>query len=438
MATLAYSRKKRQLKQLSVKLQAALLEKQENNNYVQKLISKIKTLLNELKQAVSVNELKKALGAVAIFFGIAATQSVSAQTFAPPVNNPFGLDSVAYYSMPAFADLDGDGDLDLLVGEEYGRMQYFQNTGTASSPQFAAPVLNPFGIKDSSYFYLKPTFVDIDDDGDQDLFLGDFYNAGGTGFKFLKNSGTATSPQFDAPVTNPFGANVLGITTLPTFVDLDGDGDFDLMVGGILGTMEYFENTGSKSAPQFGASQVNPFGLTNTYYFADPAFADLDNDGDMDLLVGEYYGVLQYFENTGTAAAPQFAAPQANPFGLSATYDSAFPVFADLDNDGDKDLLVGEYGGAMQYFKNTSPGVGLSETPAFEMAMFPNPATTYFDLSSDTEVSKVEIMDVSGKIVSQQLNPSSRVSVEALPTGAYLVKVYDRDEQAVVQKLYKH
>ncbi len=47
-------------------------------------------------------------------------------------------------------------------------------------------------------------------------------------------------------------------------------------------------------------------------------------------------------------------------------------------------------------------------------------------------------MDVSGKIVSQQLNPSSRVSVEALPAGAYLVKVYDRDEQAVVQKLYKH
>ena len=157
----------------------------------------------------------------------------------------------------------------------------------------------------------------------------------------------------------------------------------------------------------------------------------------MDLLVGEYYGNMQYFKNSGTKTAPMFDAPAANPFGLSATKYYAFTAFADLDNDGDMDLLVGEYYGAMQYFKNTSPGVGLSETPAFEMAMFPNPATTYFDLSSSTEVSKVEITDATGRIVSQHLNPSNRISVESLPAGAYLIKVYNRDEQVVVQKLNK-
>ncbi len=436
MATLAYSRKKRQLKQLSTKLHNALLEKQDND-YVQWLIVKIKSLLNELKQAVSINDLKKALGAVAVFFGLAATQQANAQSFLAPVTNPFGLDSVVTYAMPAFADLDGDGDLDALIGEEYGVMQYFENTGTATSPQFAGPVANPFGIKDSSYFYLMPSFVDIDDDGDMDLFLGDFYSPYGAGLRFLKNSGTATNPQFDAPVSNPFGVSGLGISTLQTFVDLDNDGDFDLFVGEAYGTMKYFENTGTKTAPQFGVPQTNPFGLTSTYYFAAPAFADIDYDGDMDLMVGEYYGGLQYFENTGTRTAPQFAAPLANPFALQATYYVAFPTFADLDNDGDMDLIVGEYSGSMQYFENTTPGASLADQPAFEMKMFPNPATAWFELEMENEPARVEIMDATGKVVARHLNPENKISVEALPPGAYLVKVYNRDEQVVTQKLNK-
>ncbi len=434
MATLAYSRKKRQLKQLSDKLHTALLDKQENQDYIQKLISKIKTLLNELKQAVSVNDLKKALGAVAIFFGIAATQSVSAQTFAAPVANPFGLDSTVYNAIPAFADLDGDGDMDLLVAEYYGGLQYFKNTGNKTTPQFAAPVSSPFGISATTGYFFKPEFADLDGDGDMDLMLGEPVTGN---LLYLQNTGSKTSPAFAAAVSNPFGLTGNAPLNFQTIVDLDGDGDLDILSGEYGGGFKYYQNTGTKTAPMFAAPVSNPFGLSNVYYFGTPSFADLDNDGDMDLLVGEYYGDLQYFENTGSKTAPAFAAPVANPFGLSATYYYAFPAFADLDGDGDLDLLVGEYYGVMQYFKNTSPGIGLSETPAFELAMYPNPATTYFDLTSNTEVLKVEIMDAAGKVVSQQLNPSNRISVDGLPGGTYLVKVYNRDEQAVIQKLNK-
>ncbi len=434
MATLAYSRKKRQLKQLSDKLHTALLEKQENQDYIQKLISKIKTLLNELKQAVSVNDLKKALGAVAIFFGIAATQSVSAQSFGAPVAKPFGIDTLASYAFPTLGDLDGDGDLDLLVGEEYGVMQYFKNTGTKTAPQFAAPIPDPFGISLPTPYASTAVLVDIDGDGDLDIMAGDIY---GGNFKYLKNSGTKTAPQFDAAVLNPMGLSATGYFAFPSFADLDGDGDLDMLAGVYGGVLAYYQNIGSKTAPSFAAPVSNPFGLSNVYYFGSPAFADLDNDGDLDLLVGEYYGNMQYFKNNGTKTAPTFAAPSANPFSLTASNYFAFLAFGDLDNDGDMDLMVGEYYGVLQYYKNTSPGVGLSETPAFEMAMYPNPATTYFDLTSNTEVLKVEIMDAAGKVVSQQLNPSNRISVDGLPAGTYLVKVYNRDEQAVIQKLNK-
>ena len=85
------------------------------------------------------------------------------------------------------------------------------------------------------------------------------------------------------------------------------------------GTCEQVQNTGTNTAPAFAAPVNNPFGITATYQYAFPSFTDLDNDGDYDLAVGEYYGAIQYFENTGTAMAPAFAAPVSNPFGLNAS-----------------------------------------------------------------------------------------------------------------------
>ncbi len=165
----------------------------------------------------------------------------------------------------------------------------------------------------------------------------------------------AVTPSFAAPVQNPFGLTATYYYAFPAFADLDGDGDMDLLASDGSGNFQYFQNTGTVNAPAFAAPVQNPFGLTATYYYAFPAFADLDGDGDMDLLAGEYYGNFQYFQNTGTVNTPAFAAPVQNPFGLTNTYNLALPAFADLDGDGDMDLLVGEAYGNFQYFQNTTP-----------------------------------------------------------------------------------
>ena len=233
MKQIHYSRKRRQLKALAERLQYFLThEREENLIQVKKLVSKIKTLLKELVRVFSGVDLKKILGAAAIITGIAFTNPISAQSFGPPQVNPYGLIPTLQLAIPAFADLDGDGDMDLLVGEYYGAMQYFENTGSASNPQFAAPVKNPFGLDSVAGF------------------------------------------------------------AVPAFADLDGDGDMDLLVGEYNGGMQYFQNTGTASSPQFATPQMNPFGLTSVYYDAFPTFADLDGDGDMDLLVGELYGAI--------------------------------------------------------------------------------------------------------------------------------------------------
>jgi len=62
---------------------------------------------------------------------------------------------------------------------------------------------------------------------------------------------------------------------------------------------------------------------------------------------------MQFYENTGTITAPLFAPPQQDPFGLIPVQQYAWPAFADIDNDGDPDLFEGVYYGNMLYYENT-------------------------------------------------------------------------------------
>tara|TARA_R110002072_G_scaffold301227_1_gene480577 strand:+ start:4037 stop:5329 length:1293 start_codon:yes stop_codon:yes gene_type:complete len=382
---------------------------------ITQLLQKIRRLIAELVLVVAPDRMRKIIGTAIILLGISSTSSFG-QSFLPPVANAFGLTNTYNLALPAFADLDNDGDLDLLVGESYGVMQYFQNMGTSVSPQFAAPIANPFGL-DSTYYIAFPTFADLDNDGDLDLLVGEYYGA----MQYFQNTGTSASPQFAAPVANPFGLTSVYQFAFPTFADLDNDGDFDLLVGEYYGVMQYFQNTGTATAPQFAAPVANSFGLTSTYQYAFPTFADLDNDGDLDLLVGEYYGAMQYFQNTGTTVVPQFTSPITNPFGLISVYEISTPVFADLDNDGDFDLLVGSYGGSLPYFENDSV-VGLAENSIINATLFPNPVTSMLTIESEDNVSKIEITNSEGKIVAT-FNSSNSVNVSDLKTGFYIANI---------------
>jgi len=285
--------------------------------------------------------------------------TASSPAFAPAATNAFGLADVGSYSAPTFADLDGDGDLDASVGKWYGQTFYFENTGTVTNPALASASANPFSLTDVGYDS-TPTLADVDGDGDLDAFIGE---RNGNTF-FFENTGTATSPAFVAASANPFGLASVGTRSTITFADVDGDGDLDAFRGEYYGNTQYFENTGTATSPAFAAASANPFGLTDVCRFSAPAFADVDGDGDLDAFIGEYGGSTFYFENTGTATSPAFAPASANPFGLTDVGTWNRPTFVDLDDDGDLDAFVGEYGGNSFYFENT----GSAANPAFAPA----------------------------------------------------------------------
>ncbi|NNF03829.1 MAG: VCBS repeat-containing protein, partial [Rhodothermales bacterium] len=246
------------------------------------------------------------------------------------------------------ADLDADGDLDLLVGNKIqpddnkiSRVYHYENTGSPTSPAFV--MRGPVELLGT--YHQNPAFGDLDADGDLDFLLGKWNKEIG----FFRNEGTPSDFEF-VEVDGAWLSITRGSNTTPALVDIDADGDLDLFVGESSGSLNFYRNTGSASEPVFEL-------VSDSYLDIDsgrrsfPAFVDIDGDGDQDMVLGSELDGLYLYLNTGT--------PEQHEFELWGTLDVpvqplSAPEFADIDGDGDMDLLVGGTSGGIQYFENVS------------------------------------------------------------------------------------
>ncbi|MER3524593.1 MAG: hypothetical protein C4326_11160 [Ignavibacteria bacterium] len=260
------------------------------------------------------------------------------------------LHGAAAYS---FADVDGDGDPDFFVGDLYHTGIFFlRNTGTPQTPHMECgtawfPPNQPL----MSGGFNQTSFVDIDGDGDLDLFVGTLAGiVQRDGFIFYRNTGTTTAPLYQLVTRNYITAIDVGISARPVFADIDTDGDPDMFIGNLNGEVAFYRNTGTAQLPSYDLVDSAFVHLTNNYY-ASPAFVDIDGDGDLDLFVGTFDGTMKYFINIGTPNNPQFA---SSPF-ITDTIDVGFaaaPVFVDIDADGRKDLFIGNKRGEVRFYRN--------------------------------------------------------------------------------------
>jgi len=304
-----YSRKQRQLKHL-VKQLNNLLQKADDNlkSEIMRMVAKIKYLVSQLNGIVNTSRIKRILGGIALLIGVSFTNTANAQWFSYPIQDPFNLQDGIDEEIinPEFADLDNDGDLDYLSGEY---------------------ILGALGY--------------------------------GLGFRFQENIGSSTIPNFSNAVINPFGLTAytftfpeIGIRQNHKFIDLDNDGDFDILSNVISFNYNtytfnsdflYYENIGTTSAPQFTTPISNQFGLTSSPTIVYTTFGDIDNDGDTDILgfsfdYSTYAANFLFIENNGSAQIPNFANPQLNVFGIPSGLFS-FLALEDIDTDGDLDIM---------------------------------------------------------------------------------------------------
>ena len=321
------------------------------------------------------------------------------------VEGDFGLVTKNYFeqidlisgTIPTLADMDSDGDLDLFIGNEFdasnsgwkGDVYFFENIGSAVSPQFE--------MVDSSYFdegmgnNMAPAFGDLDGDGDFDALVGDYNGE----ISFFLNDGSPTEPNFS--YQGKFLEIDLAGRATPALGDVEGDGDLDLYVGDKNGSVHVWSNEGDPANYNFIKISDDLFSGENLGLEIALELADFDNDGDLDLLIGNQSGELYLANPSGSELHQLEQLPHS---GLNLA-----PTIGDMDSDGKMDLIVGSNEGGLQYFSVEEQSVVNNEDfPIMTrlVSCYPNPFnnTAIFQLSSDVPAdSRLIIYDILGRQV---------------------------------------
>ncbi len=291
---------------------------------------------------------------------------------------------------PNFADFDGDGDLDLICGEFLDQLTWFENRGTREKPVYAGgkKLVNEEGVLKMDLEMIIPVAVDFDRDGHVDLVVGDEDGR----VALIRNTGKLKKgmPVFQSPVYFKQKAEHLkfGALVTPYSTDWDDDGDEDLIAGNSAGYLGFIENLGNhdgmprwaapvllKSAGKVIRIQAGSNGSIQgpaeaKWGYTTLSVADWDGDGLKDIVINSIWGKVQWYKNTGKKGAPvlsniqdvkadwQGAAPKQpgwNWFKANAdqlvTQWRTTPYVKDWNADGLMDLVMLDHEGYLAFFE---------------------------------------------------------------------------------------
>ncbi|MBT5322364.1 MAG: VCBS repeat-containing protein [Verrucomicrobiales bacterium] len=317
--------------------------------------------------------------------------------YAAPTKVRAGGKAVDVYGRPSpnFADFDGDGDLDLLCGEFVDSFTYFENTGTRRAPKYSAgrKLTHNGKTLTMDLEMIMPSAVDWDGDGDVDLIVGDEDGR----VALVEHTGKVRDglPQFLPPVYFKQQADEVkfGALSTPAGFDWDGDGDEDIICGNTAGYIAFIENlSGPKvERPRWAAPQRLKAGGKTLRIMAGPngsiqgpcerkwgyttqTVADWDHDGRPDIVVNSILGKIVWYRNIGTRKAPKLSASQPinvewraeqpalkwgwmRPSGKALlTQWRTTPVIVDWNRDGLNDLLMLDHEGYLMLFPRSKRG----------------------------------------------------------------------------------
>lgn len=355
-----------------------------------KRLHKLRDRLLTMKEVGRVAGLTAALSAGLL---ITSSDQLAAQQFVLKTDNVLQVAHIENDAKPVFADWDGDGDMDLFVGGKVSTfldsssvgINYYANEGglffKADSP-FPNPIGTPSELKDTAR--ISPAFIDFDADGDLDAFAG---LSNGTVNYYRNDNGSLVLAN---GAENPWDGVRIGDANnaSPVFADVDGDGDLDAVFGKYDGLIAYYRNdNGNFVLLGDGTNDANPFADVDVTESAAPALVDWDGDGDLDLFVGNKSGEISYYvNNEGTFTAVDAA---DNPFtNVSLSYNlNAAPAFADIDEDGDMDAFVGDDIGDIAYLRNDA-GVltAVNRNPLGLAILGDNLNHAFVDIDSDGDM----------------------------------------------------
>lgn len=318
----------------------------------------------------------------------------------------------------------------------------YLNTGTPQHPSFELKDKNwnNFAEFAPNDYDFAPAFGDMDGDGDTDLLVGSnfgavfcYYNVAGPGQPMaLERSFDLMWLQMD-----------VGQSSTPFIRDMDGDGLSDVLMGEKLGNVNYFRNTGIVGQPKFATTPtVDKLGAVDarlpgeTLGYSAPAVINTP-DGLL-LVTGAEGGHLEAY--TGLALNNQPFAQVSATWGNVDEGNRSHPAFADLDGDGLLEMAVGNYRGGIALFKTqlkdctVTTAVQPSKSPMSLLPISPNPARSWAKISLPTQQpAQWTVRNLLGQIVSSGTSESGVIycTVNGWAAGTYVVEVWQAGKKMI-------
>jgi hypothetical protein len=289
---------------------------------------------------------------------------------------------VGDYAVPALIDADGDDDLDLFVSNytnsDYsGSVAHFENTGTASDPEFKFITADYINLSLANHYNIKVQFADINNDGTLDFtYTGTNLQNGSTTLYYVPNQSTRAL-DFSGQTLSSTNFTI-GQTENVHITDINQDGLTDLLIGKSNGAVEYWRNQGIADEFKYTLEDESYYGLGPSIERQSPALAvgDLDADGRADLIIGNQKGFLSIYgdfraQNTNLEPIKNLLYNfQTETYETKNLGGRVWPVIANIFNTDKPAIMVGNTLGGLHILKNDG-GKDLPDEPVIDL--FPNP-----------------------------------------------------------------